>query len=99
MTSHVAKSNDKLHSDTSSDYLANQQSSLNENDQDLVWLYLQCKPKIVLVLNLLLLQNKREPSLWGLFNPRQGCLLGLILPHVDIKKVKICIWVMSAESK
>ena len=36
VTSHAAKSNDKLHSDTSSDYLANQQSSLNENDQDLV---------------------------------------------------------------
>ena len=31
VTSHAAKSNDKLHSDTSPDYLANQQSSLNEN--------------------------------------------------------------------
>ena len=29
----------------------------------------------------------------------QGCLLGLILSHVDIKKVKSCIWIMSGESK
>ena len=41
-------------------------------------------------------------SFYGSYSskPRfQGCLLGLIFPHVDIEKVKICIWVMSAESK
>ena len=42
------------------------------------------------------LQRPKVP-LWKELN--QGCLLGLILSNVDIKKVKTWTWVMSAESK
>ena len=38
-------------------------------------------------------QERKEITLLEIFDTpiSQGCLFGLILPHVDIKKVKTCI--------